>query len=257
MTVTCFPQILQVLPVIGKDDLPDAEFSTARSFNGASLFGYIDGGAELYLEYGFSDAVITEITYKGEKYKTEIFRMNRPEEAFGIFSVSKYKCAEMPDLSLFTCQTKFQLQFCKGPYYVSIINGRGSAADSIVMLEFGKLIAGRIVDPEPDLSEFLPFSSPEDLQKNCFLARGRLGIVNGSPDLEDYFQGITGYTAAVVKRSNETIISVRFDSEDSYKRFLDLHKWESVLFASDEKRLPGGEAARLLSRNHLYIKIEN
>ncbi len=85
-----FSQLPEDFPLIRKGDLPGAKFLSSRNYNGAALFGYIDGGAELYLEYGFLVVSVTEITFMDGKYKTEIYKINGPEEDFCIFSVSKY-----------------------------------------------------------------------------------------------------------------------------------------------------------------------
>ncbi|MFA6570329.1 MAG: hypothetical protein WCT77_03755, partial [Bacteroidota bacterium] len=42
-------------------------------YDGKSLWGYIDGGADLYLEYGFENLVVQEVKNKGEVYKIEIW----------------------------------------------------------------------------------------------------------------------------------------------------------------------------------------
>ena len=142
--------------MVNKADLPEARFSSSRTFSSEALYGYIDGGAELYLEYGFSVLSVTEIEYMHGKYKTEIYKMNGSEEAFGIYSVSKYRCLDMPALSEYTCRTKYQLQICKGPYYISIINGTGTKTDSIASVTIGKIITDKISDDEIDLSSYLP-----------------------------------------------------------------------------------------------------
>jgi hypothetical protein len=215
----------------------------------------MDGGAELYLEYGFSAAGIKEISFNGQKYKTEIFKMNGNEAAFGIFSVSKFNCKGTPRISQFTCLTKYQFQVCKGPYYISIINSGGSVSDSINMLKIGSAISGKITETEIDLSNYLPEASRADQEKECFLARGRLGIVNGSPDLEDFFAGIKDFSAVVLKQGENVIISVKFDSDESMREFLGLHKWNIQMTLTEVKQMPGGEKVKLLKFNHLYITI--
>jgi hypothetical protein len=250
---TCPAQIADMFPLIKKTDLPDALFSPPRVFNGTALFGYIDGGAELYLEYGFSEAVITDITYRGGKYKTEIFKMKGPAEAFGIYSVSKFNCRSMPDISDFTCQTKYQLQMCKGSFYVSIINSAGSDADQLNMVTLGSIISTKISESDIDLTGYLPGASKEDLKMNCFLARGRLGIVNGSPDLEDLFQGINGFTAVIIRHPDEKIISIKFDSESSLGNFLRLHKWDAGSLISEMTQMPDGMQVKKLGTNRIYI----
>lgn len=246
--LVCFSQIKDDFPAIDKGDLPGVNFLSSRVFTGSSLFGYINGGAELYLEYGFDVATVTVINYKGGEYKTEVFKMNGPEEAFGIFSVSKYRCTGMPDLSKFTCQTKYQLQISKGPYYISIINKTGTRSDSIVSLELGRILTSKITDKEVDLSSYLPEIDDETLQSKSFLARGRLGVVNGSPEMEDFFLGVTGYTAVIAKKDGKRLISVKFSSGESYQKFLDLHKWK------DDMSGTSGTVKKIADR-HLFIEL--
>jgi len=242
-------------PVITKNDLPEATFSTPRTFAGSSLFGYMNGGAELYLEYGCESASITEISLPEGKYKTEIFRMTDPEAAFGIFSVSKYRCLAFPDLAKFTCQNRYQLQICKGPYYISIINKTGSRTDSLSMLRLGKVISDKIGEAETDLSGYLPGIPHSLLRADSFLAKGKLGIINGAPDLEDFFAGLSGYTAVILKGSPEMLISVRFDGNESIKAFTDLHKWDQGRLSEQGPVIIGGEKIRLIGNNHLLIEI--
>jgi len=240
-------QLPENFPFIDNSDLPGAKFSSPRIFNSAALFGYINGGAELYLEYGFSTVSVTEIEYMQGKYKTEIYKMTGSEEAFGIFSVSKYRCIDMPAVAEFTCRTKYQLQICKGPYYLSIINGTGSKSDSIASVTIGKLLTGKIRDEELDLAGYLPGIPGEVIKSECILAKGKLGIINGSPDHDDFFQGITGYTAVIVN-GEKTIISVRFGNDSSYKQFLELHKLKDDAIEADGR-------IKKIAANHLLFEL--
>jgi len=251
MSLASWSQVPDDFPSVTLADLPGAVISLPRVFNGSSLFGYINGGAELYLEYGFSLASITEISLEGGKYKTEIYKMNGPEEAFGIFSVSKFRCLDMPGHSDYTCRTRYQLQICKGPYYISIINSGGSAADSAASARIGSLIAQKIPEGELNLSQYLPGIPTEIMKTSCFLAKGRLGIVNGDPELEDFFRGTGNFTAVVLKGEEDYTISVKFSDPDSMKNFM-----ESNGIEISGTRSPGSNemlSARYLSENHLII----
>lgn len=244
----CYSQIPENFPVLDNNDLPGAEFKSSRVFTGSSLFGYINGGAELYLEYGFDVAAVTVIEYKGGEYKTDVFKMTGPEEAFGIFSVSKYRCTGMPALSKFTCQTKYQLQICKGPYYISIINKTGTQSDSIVSLGLGRILTDKIADIEVDLTSYLPEINIETLQTKSFLAKGRLGIVNGSPEMEDFFMGVNDYTAVIAKTNGKRLISVKFSKREAYHKFLDLHNWKDDMSGTDG-------TVKKISESHLIIEL--
>ena len=251
MTQGIYSQLPDDFPAITAKDMPGAIVSSPRVFTGSSLFGYMNGGAELYLEYGFSLASITEITFLGGKYKTEIFRMKGPEEAFGIFSVSKFRCLDMPPYSAFTCRTRYQLQICKGPYYISIINSAGTAADSTASAQIGKLLAGRIADSEMNLQQYLPGTPEESIKSACFLAKGRLGIVNGDPDLEDGFRGIQNYTSVILKGDERYTVSVKFGDTESMKKFMEINGIEVTdKETGDSAKLP----ARFLSDNHILFE---
>jgi hypothetical protein len=245
----------QTFPSIDKSDLPGGKFQPSRIFAGTALFGYIDGGAELYLEYGFSSVWISEIGFMGGKYKTEIYEMNGPEAAFGIFSVSRYKCKSMPPVSPFTCQTRYQLQISTGPFYISIINGSGSKSDSIASLRIGEAIVHKINKPAANLSSFLPGVSNEEINRNAVLAKGKLGIVNGAPDWEDYFKDATGYCLVILSGKENSILSVKFNSPEDLEKFVSLHKWELGKISANKSKLSTGEIISKLADNHLLIEI--
>jgi hypothetical protein len=242
-------------PAIGTQDIPEAVFSPSRTFNGASLFGYIDGGAELYLEYGFSAAWVSEISLMRGKYKTEIYRMSGPEEAFGIFSVSKYRCRSMPRITSFTCMTNFQLQVCAGSYYISIINGTGTKTDSVASVIIGEAIVNKIKETQADISAFLPGIGQEIIKRDAILAKGKLGIMNGAPDFEDYFREVTGYTAVILPGKESDLLSLRFNTPDDLKKFITAHKLQSGKITQVPLKLINGETVSKLSDNHLLITI--
>jgi hypothetical protein len=251
----CRSQIADSFPNIDKNDLPDAKISAQRIFTGESLFGYIDGGAELYLEYGFVNAHISEISIMGGKYKTEIYRMAGPEEAFGIFSVSRYRCRSMPPVSEFSCQTRFQLQICAGPYYISIINGSGYATDSLASLKIGDKIVKKITEPSANLSAYLPGTDADTIRKHAVLARGRLGIMNGAPDWEDFFRNGSGYTAVILPGNKSTLLSVKFKSQEDCLSFESLHKWNPEKLSALPVKYPDGVTVTKLADTSLLIEI--
>ena len=72
--------------------LPDSldgwpKITDDRIFNQENLYDYIDGGAELYLSFGFSK-VFNRIysNASGQEILVDIFYMNSSQDAFGVFS---------------------------------------------------------------------------------------------------------------------------------------------------------------------------
>jgi hypothetical protein len=81
-------EISSILPGTGEAGewlRPDS----ARVFTGDELFDYIDGGADIYFEYGFRQVISAE--YRNPKktsVKVEIYEMTDDNAAYGIYSIN-------------------------------------------------------------------------------------------------------------------------------------------------------------------------
>lgn len=192
----------------------------SRTFTETSLYGYINGGAELYLEYGFDTLVVTELVRNGRDIKVEIYRMKDPEAAFGVFSVSRFRCNGGPGLTEHLCRSAYQLQFCKGPFYVSIINDTGTMEDRETADEIATGILGSI--PQASFNPTLFFKEPldDETMRGAVLVRGPLGLYNGIPELSDTFGDATGYTAFMIQSGGRIRASLRFENPASATEFL-------------------------------------
>ena len=104
------------------------EIKNERVFTGTALYGFMNGGADLYYEYGFKELVSREISYKGEEFTVDIYTMDTPLNAFGIYSIHAHKCLRADTLGRFDCLSKYQLQAVDGNAYVSIVFQSGSKA---------------------------------------------------------------------------------------------------------------------------------
>ena len=250
LVVLAFQGLLQAqesFPVIDTTHLPGARFTQPKTYTGASLFGYMNGGAELYREFGCKGAWIGELAYLGGTFKIEIFKMTGSEEAFGIYSVSRYQCKSNPPLSPFTCQTSYQLQLCKGPYYVNIINSTGNKSDSLGALQIGTAIADRINEAPADMNTYLPEIPLAEINREAILVKGELGIMNGAPDLAAFFSELKGYRAVILQSNDDTLISVKFASEADKTDFLERQQ-------SDTSR--EGEEIKAISESHILIALK-
>jgi hypothetical protein len=89
-------------------------------FSGLALSDYIDGGAEIYHAYQFQELAVREFhDPKGTKLTTEIYRMDRPENAFGIFSTDS--SGSSWNIGADSSYGDGLLRFWKGPYFVRIL----------------------------------------------------------------------------------------------------------------------------------------
>lgn len=58
-------------------------------YRGDDLFFLIDGGAEVYLEYGFAQVMAADYSKNGQQVHVELYEMNSIDAAYGIYSLRK------------------------------------------------------------------------------------------------------------------------------------------------------------------------
>lgn len=226
------------------------ESARSRIFTEASLYGYINGGAELYLEYGFDTLLVTELLIDGSDIRAEIYRMKDPEAAFGIFSVSRFRCNSGTKLTEHLCRSAYQLQFCKGPFYVSIVNDTGSEADQKRSADLATLIIANIHEPSFDPGGFYPEAIDEETMRGAVLVRGPLGIYNGIPGLSDRFGDLSEYSALMIRHGRDTVASLRFNSEHSAEQFIRTRKFSAD---SQNSAVSSDSTISVMSPRHIII----
>jgi len=167
-------------PFLTDEELDGGETTRFNVFDGNSLWGYINGGADIYLEYGFKQVLVQEISHKNSNYKIEIYRMIDMESAYGIFSVSTFRCLDdNPQNIDHYCETNYQIQFALADSYVSITNESGNDEGRIYIRYLASIIESR--------TEHMNFTLPALFQHELFkpyigsmkLMKGNLGLQNG------------------------------------------------------------------------------
>ena len=100
---------------------------TPRMFTKDSLYGYIDGGAEIVLQYGFRDLTVFELVPEppapqGKSVTLEIYRMASPAAAFGIFSTKREGNEPVsPGIKTVHWLGRDQTSMVKGDFYVNVL----------------------------------------------------------------------------------------------------------------------------------------
>jgi hypothetical protein len=148
-----------LLPEAGS--APDLEISSGpRFFGPGTLWEYIDGEAEYYLQYGFQ--LVVTSTYASGVDRTplviDIYEMESPLHAFGIYAAERSPEERFVRVGVEGYVGKGSLNFWKGPFYVKLSAGGECPAAEEVLLKLGREIAGRIPGgrPAPGLLAYLP-----------------------------------------------------------------------------------------------------
>lgn len=184
----CVLFLLMLLPAsLPAQSLQDVSVKRERTFTGASLYGYMNGGADLYLEYGVYKLTTTDLVYKGEEYTLDIYELPSSEDAYGIYSLHVFKCLRADTLGCIDCLSAYQLQTVSGNKYISLVFPSGSGAAKRTADELLHLYvpSGETI---PVIPELLALKSPySGILK---FARGPLSASSVQPSLQAVLDGI-------------------------------------------------------------------
>lgn len=190
----------QDIPEITAEESQELTLNRNDVFDGESLWGYMNGGADIYLEYGFKILRVEELSSGDETIKLELYKMEDPISAFGIYSIKTFRCEQREVIFSFDCLNRFQFQLIYGDYYIQLINASGSEKAQELMIDIGetllkKLDQRELIFPVKYLSDSLDLSL-YDIK----MVKGPLGIQNKTPRLTDYFDGIDDYQIYYAKK---------------------------------------------------------
>lgn len=211
---SCFAQ----QPFVLRDDvLPDITSVNTRFFDNDGLWGYINGGADLYLEYGFEQLTVFDIKAGGIEYKADLYKMISPEAAFGIYSISRFKCKESAILTAEDCHTPYQYIAAQGDVYISVSNSTGTVEAQQATVDIARNLLEQIeikavAKPEVFSHELL---SPHT--SGLKYITGQLGMQNGFVRWEALFQESKNYVAWImpVKQDGNIFNLALVDFSDS------------------------------------------
>ena len=117
-----------------------------RTFGGNRLFDHIDGGAELYLEFGFRTLAYQRYAKGEDELVLEVYEMIGPESALGLYLM---KCGvETPQTGIASRNSSEAAQFTilKGRYFLHINNASGGEDLVPAMTS----LANRALETAPD-----------------------------------------------------------------------------------------------------------
>ncbi len=92
----------------------------ARSYQADSLFEYMDGNAEGFLIYGYSNMKGVSCTREAETVLIDVHEMASPESAWGIFASNRVPDQPVETIGMVGQVTPRKTMFAKDKYYVEI-----------------------------------------------------------------------------------------------------------------------------------------
>ncbi|MDL2305625.1 hypothetical protein LJC72_09860, partial [Bacteroides sp. OttesenSCG-928-D19] len=83
---------LMLAPAIALHAQDEPQVQRERQFAGTALYGFMNGGADLYFEYGVQQLISRDILYGSQEFTLDIYQMPTPADAYGIYSMHVFRC---------------------------------------------------------------------------------------------------------------------------------------------------------------------
>jgi hypothetical protein len=192
-----------------------------QTYNQKTLFGHIDGQAELFLKYGFQKSVFAIYQNKKsreDQIEVDIYDLGNVVQAFGIFS--RFRNEDRPGgFGLDSFLDDHSAFFYKGKYFVMVY---AAESNPDLLRQFSNLISLKISDPSPPPKEISYFPKnglkpgsiqyfSEGLLGHQFLKRGFQGsYMDGEKEFHLFL--------AIFKDSQETMTALKFYKDDLSKK---------------------------------------
>jgi hypothetical protein len=153
----------------------------AQRFSGDDLYVYIDGGAELYNEYGFKQVLAQDFVNKDQKGVTlEIYEMADPAAAFGIFSFKASGKGRPLGIGTDSEFEDYYLHFWKGPFLVTVTGFEANPDCRDGVTAIARATGARIREAA-GRPAFLSRLPAEWIKPGLKYIRGALGLYNLHP----------------------------------------------------------------------------
>jgi len=105
-----------------------------RVYEGEDLYAFINGGAEIYHEYGFERVIVQDYIKGRGRITLEIYEMAQPEAAFGIWSLKKGSEGRPLKVSGSGVLVDYYANVWKGPFLFTL-TGFDQSEETIAGLE--------------------------------------------------------------------------------------------------------------------------
>jgi hypothetical protein len=211
----------------------------AQPYDQEGLYGYIDGGAEIYNEYGFRRVIVQDYRdAAGKSVSLEIFEMETPAAAYGMFTFKRSGRGKVVALGSAAELEDYYLNLWRGRFLVTLTGFDATAATIDGLLA----VAGR-VDKKlgegsavPDLVAALP--AADLLPQSVKYLRGLLGLNNV---YSFYLDRGLGFQAAVKGDYADGTALIVLEYRSEAERAAEWTSLSQALGSSDRFQKAGGD----------------
>lgn len=190
----------------------------SEHYKGEELYGYINGGAEIFFEYGFKELYVSHYTALSNEAKKEltleVYKMESPESAFGIFSTKRTGDEKVSkQVKVLHWVSPTQVNMVKAEFFINIVGFNCAEGE---LEKFAIPIPGRVQGKSalPKLLDLIP--AENRIPNSERYIKGQVAASGESVFLQKEFWGFKEGARAVSARyipSDSKIIIIDFGQE--------------------------------------------
>jgi hypothetical protein len=117
-----------------------------RTFISQDLFNHIDGGAELFLEFGFSKLLVQAYGDGSSELTAAVYEMESAAAALGVYLMKMGKETPFPEIPARNSSEDAQLTILKGRYFIQIDNFSDKPAPRATAVSMAAALLARLPD---------------------------------------------------------------------------------------------------------------
>ncbi|UCB49628.1 MAG: hypothetical protein JSW56_01645 [Deltaproteobacteria bacterium] len=207
--------------------------SSPQFFEPQNLWEYINGQAEMYIDYGFQ--LVVTLEYRSmdgaRSMAIEIFQMKNPDHAFGIYAAERSTDDRSINMGTQGYLSENVLNFWKGHYYVKLTSFQVSSNTKEILMMVASVIAANIKGTysEPELFACFPAKNRVQMSER-FIPKNFLGqsfLENGYR--VEYKNGGSRYEVFLVKSAS------REKAKEAFAKYEDFLKSQNEKMSSSRK----------------------
>lgn len=122
-----------------------------QRFGPEGLYNHINGGAELFLEFGFAECLVQRYRKNDQEIGLEIYRMESPTAALGIYLMKCGRETPRAELTARNSSDLYQFTILKHRLFIQVNNFSGAEGNLPFMIALSRALLAEIPDASPEI----------------------------------------------------------------------------------------------------------
>jgi hypothetical protein len=146
-----------------------------KVFIDEELIEHINGGAEIFFEFGFNNLTVYNYSNSTNMLELEVYKMENTLAARGIYLMKTGKEFPIKEISTRNTANPYQIILTSGRYFIKVNNYSGNKQYLPLMIRLSQILVDQIYEPETeDLFNYLP--KKNIIEGSQVIFRGPLGL---------------------------------------------------------------------------------